>query len=430
MTTIFDAFIAFLMAALLNGFLAGRLRRSFSPEEGRMLTRVFALAVALRYIGAVAVNVYASESRTFADLYWGDSFTYDQGGYALAQNWAGEGFTGGPIGVSGYGFQYFVGVLYYFFGRNQLLVQFINGTIGASAGLVIYVIARNLFNRGAARWAFLFMSFFPQMIFWSCAMYKDPSILLCIALCMLAVLRLRDRFSPGNLLLFMAASIYLLTLRFYVFYMVAFAALGTFLFAQRRGLFGSLVAQLVLVAAFLGALAFGVRRETLEEQSAYFDLEKLQTARMGQIQQGRSGYGGEINVTTRSGVLAALPVGLVYLLFAPFPWSISGVRQLLTLPETLVWYSLMPSLVRGLVHLMRTRFRAVLPIVVFAATLTTAYAIFQTNVGTAYRQRTQVTMFFFIFMGVGLELKREQRLRRAQRGGPRPYPPAARPAWR
>ena len=32
-------------------------------------------------------------------------------------------------------------------------------------------------------------------------------------------------------------------------------------------------------------------------------------------------------------------------------------------------------------------------------TLTLAYALMQGNVGTAYRQRTQVTMFFFVFMG-------------------------------
>ncbi len=72
------------------------------------------------------------------------------------------------------------------------------------------------------------------------------------------------------------------------------------------------------------------------------------------------------------------------------------------LPETLVWYALMPAFVRGVVYAMRHRFRAVLPILVFAASLTGAYALMQGNVGTAYRQRTQVTMFFFIFMAVGI----------------------------
>jgi hypothetical protein len=83
----------------------------------------------------------------------------------------------------------------------------------------------------------------------------------------------------------------------------------------------------------------------------------------------------------------------------------------------------MPALVRGLLYTIRYRFREALPILVFAVILTTAYAIFQSNVGTAYRQRTQITMFFFVFMGAGIELKRarveQARLRSA----------AAVPAW-
>jgi hypothetical protein len=58
---------------------------------------------------------------------------------------------------------------------------------------------------------------------------------------------------------------------------------------------------------------------------------------------------------------------------------------------------------------------------VFAASLTAAYALMQGNVGTAYRQRTQITMFFFIFMGVGLAERRRQL--KARTGA------APQPAW-
>jgi len=76
----------------------------------------------------------------------------------------------------------------------------------------------------------------------------------------------------------------------------------------------------------------------------------------------------------------------------------------------------MPALVRGLLFTIRTRFRTALPILVFAAALTCAYAVFQGNVGTAYRQRTQVTMFYFILMAAGVVEKRRAR---------QPAPPAA-----
>ncbi len=41
--------------------------------------------------------------------------------------------------------------------------------------------------------------------------------------------------------------------------------------------------------------------------------------------------------------------------------------------------------------------------------LTISYSIFQGNVGTAYRQRTQIQVFLFIFIGVGWTIIQERR---------------------
>ncbi len=88
------------------------------------------------------------------------------------------------------------------------------------------------------------------------------------------------------------------------------------------------------------------------------------------------------------------------------------------MPETFVWYALMPAFVRGLSFAVKRQLRVVLPILVFAVSLTAAYALMQGNIGTAYRQRTQVTMFFFIFVGVGLAERRRQREARAALAAP------------
>jgi hypothetical protein len=253
------------------------------------------------------------------------------------------------------------------------------------------------------------MAFFPQMVFWSTGIYKDPAILLSISLAIYAVVSLRERLATKTIVVFVAAVVALITLRFYVAYFVLFAALATFLFGQRRGVGRSVVALFLLVAASYGALAVAVRRDTLERQTTYLSLERLQITREDQAANSRSGFGQEYDVSTPIGALRALPTGLVYLLFAPFPWAVSGLRQALALPETLAWYALMPAFVRGFSYALRRQLSAVLPIVVFAVTLTAAYALMQGNVGTAYRQRTQVTMFFFVFMAVGIVEKRQRR---------------------
>jgi 4-amino-4-deoxy-L-arabinose transferase-like glycosyltransferase len=284
--------------------------------------------------------------------------------------------------------------------------------VGATTVLVIYAIAIRLFDCAVAHWAALFMAFFPQMIFWSTGMYKDPPILLCIAVCMYAVLRLREYPAPTMVALFVAAELALVTLRFYIAYFVGIAALATFLFARRRGAVRLLITYVVLVGALFGALNMAIKRETLERQASYMTLDRLQTTREDQAMWSKSGFGREYDVSTPAGALAALPTGLVYLLFAPFPWAISGLRQVLVLPETLVWYALMPAFLRGFVYAARRHWRSILPIVVFAASLTAAYALMQGNVGTAYRQRTQVTMFFFIFMAAGIVEKRRRGVKR------------------
>jgi hypothetical protein len=46
---------------------------------------------------------------------------------------------------------------------------------------------------------------------------------------------------------------------------------------------------------------------------------------------------------------------------------------------------------------------------IFSTMLTLVYSLFQGNVGTAYRQRSQLLVFYFIFVAVGIVLFQEKR---------------------
>jgi putative Ca2+/H+ antiporter (TMEM165/GDT1 family) len=93
------------------------------------------------------------------------------------------------------------------------------------------------------------------------------------------------------------------------------------------------------------------------------------------------------------------------------------LRQSIALPEMLIWWAAFPLLVLGWWFAMKHRLRQVAPIVLFTTMLTLAYAVFQGNVGTAYRQRSQLLVFYFIFVAVGAVImleKREDRVRQAK----------------
>ena len=117
-----------------------------------------------------------------------------------------------------------------------------------------------------------------------------------------------------------------------------------------------------------------------------------------------SGFGSEIDVSTAEGAISVVPIGFLYLMFAPFPWEMKNFRQAITLPEVLVWWSMIPLLVAGVWYTIRHRLRSSIPVLIFSLMLTLAYSIFQGNVGTAYRQRTQIQVFLFIFISVGISL--------------------------
>ena len=85
-------------------------------------------------------------------------------------------------------------------------------------------------------------------------------------------------------------------------------------------------------------------------------------------------------------------------------------------PEMMLWWASIPFLVLGLWFTIRHRLREVAPIIIFLTLLTISYSIIQGNVGTAYRQRAQLLIFYFIFVAVGYALyrqKREQKVHRA-----------------
>ena len=135
----------------------------------------------------------------------------------------------------------------------------------------------------------------------------------------------------------------------------------------------------------------------------------MQVSRLDLARSAESGLDENVDVSTTEGAILAIPIGFAYLMFAPFPWQVSNFRQSITLPEVLLWWALLPLAVSGLWYTVRHRLRKAFPILIFGVMLTLAYSIFQGNVGTAYRQRTQIQVFMFIFIAVGWSLYQEKK---------------------
>jgi hypothetical protein len=417
------------VAALFAGLVIGRV-----ADHGSYLVKLFMLALIVRMIIGVAVFAFHGQ-----EFFGGDAFTYDYFGSQQLLAWAGDKFAQlevdrfvGTGYRSGWGMVSLVAVIYAIVERNMLAIQFFNAVLGAATAPIIFLCAHEVFkNRRVARVAGIAVAFYPSLVLWSSQGLKDGPIVFFLALSILATLKLGHKFSGPYLAMLITSLIAVLGLRFYVFYMLLIAIAGAFVIGMRAVTLKSLARQFVVVFVVgLAMMYFGVTRYATVQYEQYGSLEQVQRSRLDASQSAQSGFGKDVDVSTTSGALTTIPTGIVYLLFAPFPWQLGSLRQSLTIPEMVVWWGSFPLLVLGGWFSIKHRLRQISPILIFTSMLTLAYSVFQGNVGTAYRQRAQLLVFYFIFVAVGAVLvkeKREER-RRASRVALLESVPQRRPA--
>jgi hypothetical protein len=383
------------------------------------LFQLFVAGVLIRIL--VGTLIYGFHWQEF---FGGDALTYDFFGNALLKVWEGNKSYQGAIDVfsaggaaSGWGMIYMVASIYKVIGRNMLAIQYVNSVLGAATAPIAYLISMEIFpKRRVARLCALLSAFFPSLVLWSCQGLKDGPIVFLLVLSMLATLKLGNRFTVKYLAALGLALCSLITLRFYVFYIVVLAVAVAFILGRRRLTAQSFARQLLIMIVIGMALAyFGVSRYATQQFDAYGSFRQLQLMRLDASQSAVSGFGQDIDVSSPEGALSALPLGLTYLLLAPFPWQLGSLRQIITLPEMLVWWASLPLLLVGLIFTIKYRLREVAPILIFTTLLTLTYSILQGNVGTAYRQRAQLLIFYFVFVAVGFVLGREKREEKARR---------------
>lgn len=375
------------------------------------LTNIFFVALVLRL--GFGFLIYAFDLRGF---FGGDALTYDTRGGWMADYWAGVIIDNSKqfewsLGLHGpgWGMTYLVGAIYYVFGENFLAAQSFVAAVGAVTAPLVYLCAHAVYsNKSVARFAAIGVAVFPAFVIWSGQLMKDGLIVFLLVMVMLMVIKLQEKFSYWAIVVLVLSLGGIISLRFYIFYMVAAAVVGSFVLGTTTNLPSLLRRTAILVIAGISLTYLGVLRTASVDLEAIGDLDKIQNSRQDLARSADSGFGEEIDVSTPEGALSAIPTGLVYLMLAPFPWQMATLRQSITLPEVLVWWAMLPLLVWGFWYTIRHRLRVAFPILIFSSMLTLAYSIFQGNVGTAYRQRTQLQVFFFMFIAVGWVLLKER----------------------
>jgi hypothetical protein len=376
------------------------LLRQFT-EEKEFITTLFLLGLSVRLGFGIFVHVFE-----LRDFFGGDAFTYDNNGAGWVDVWLGHAapnerliFQNDPRSGVGWGMNYFTAGIYFLLGRNIFAAQSVCAVVGAATAPMVFFCTKNIYNNlKVAKTTAIAIAVFPSFVIWSSQLLKDGLILFLLVAAMTMVLQLQTRFSYAALGLLLLSLLGIMSLRFYIFYMVLVAVAGS-LVVGLAGPQRSVLRSTIVIVLLGGTLTFLGAGERVSVGLAMFgNLERMQLSRSDLALRATSGFGADMDISTPEGAITVLPLGFAYLMFAPFPWEAANLRQAITIPEVLVWWAMLPLLISGLIYTIKNQLRRAFPILIFSLLLTLAYTNFQGNVGTAYRQRTQIQVFLFILI--------------------------------
>jgi hypothetical protein len=383
-------------------------------EEKEFLWNLFLAALIVRLLYGTIAYYF-----DFWLYFAGDAETYNAFGNTLAEYLKGnsilsdfESYRFFGFRQSGWGMFWLIGLLYYVIGQNPIAGNMFCSIFGALAAPIGYLCAKELFNNSKiGKITGFFVAFFPGFINWSSFMMKDGILVFLLVLAVLMIIRLQKSFNLFYISLLLFSLFGIISLRFYIFPMILTAIIGSFMIGikTQSDSLGSLIRRFLLIFGIGIVLTYAGAFSSVQESVETFgNIERLNNARLDQSQTADSGFE-KVDVSTTEGAISFLPIGLMYLMLAPFPWQLTSVRSALTMPEMLVWWFSIPFLISGIMFAVKHRLRETMPVLIFTLMLTVGYAIFQGNVGTAYRQRTQIQVFHFMFIGAGFVLFMERR---------------------
>jgi hypothetical protein len=376
---------------------------SSAEDDARFLRQLVLWAFLIRAMAALLLD-WTGYSKMLAP----DETTYASYGRRLALYWTGDNLikparfeTDDPQA-----YFYMNAASYYLFGATQLPLKLANALVGAITCRYVFLLAQQLFGVAVARRTARLVQLFPSLVLWSAVNIRDVWVIFLVVFISWKSLQLSQGYSRLALGQFALALFLLSRFRDYLFLVVSVPPVVALLIGNRGNLIRNFLVSSAAAIAVLLLLQSGAMGQRTQAQ---LSLEAMSEIRRD-MATGSSAFEREADISTPGRALAFLPIGLAYFLFSPFPWQITSLLKLFSVPEMLIIYYLTPSIIRGIRHAVRHRFRESFQLLLLTTLLTLSYALGSGNVGTLYRHRAQAIAFYLMFGAAGLEVARQRRV--------------------
>jgi hypothetical protein len=403
----------FLILGLAMPFILGK---NPDKEDAEFQINIFYIAFSLRVLlGLVFYGWGLSE--LFGDE---DASGYIYGWYA-AENWYKNGLDGfindayKALFVSlNTGQAIIWGIpMFIFAGASRMIVSVINSFAGAVLVVVVYRLAKKLFDFQTAKITALLMTFWLSFILLSAGTSKEM-LVICLEWSLLYVaIRNQKGLTQKDILLSAPIMLVLYTLRFYAFYICAGALFVRAIITNKKYFVRNSVLGVILVASllfFLDANGLANRDFTrLDVQNTQVDSWRTNVAKT-------TGSGTNV-MSEYKGSILLIPVATLYFFFAPFPWEIFGgtMRASFAAIENIVLIILFVIGFPAIKVFFKEKIYQVVPVLAFCV----VYASFQiwglSNLGLAWRHKQTVMPLFFMLLALSITKNFRKNLPAARR---------------
>lgn len=328
-----------------------------------------------------------------------DANTYHNDAKQIVRHWS-QGAPMPDIAVGKEGFYLALASIYQILGPYRVAGLVLISLCSALLVPLISDTTRRLFGPTAGRVLLPLIVLLPGFLVWTSQLLREAPILAGLALATNLAVRLSERFTPGRIAMLGLTVAVLFTLRANIAYVFA-AGLLVGLAVGGRHLVTGLVTATAAIGLLAGIVLAGGLGEGGYKLSAKADLKQVNGIRAAHATTAKSGVAPDSDVSTASGSLAYLPIGVPQLLLGPFPWQVRNLRQTAGLLEAMTVWWLVPSFVRGLRRAGRRLGRRLALLLAPAVGVVVVLALLIGNSGTLVRERMQVMVLLLPLVALG-----------------------------
>lgn len=313
-------------------------------------------------------------------------------------------------------FTYFIGFVYYLFGYVPIMIKSLNLAISGFSSIIVYNMAKHIYNARSGRLALLIFTFFPSIFIFSMSLLREPLIIFCVLVILYKLIGLSKTITLKDALSLLTVLLLILFLREELFVlMVLLAGLVILFRVTGRSKFIVLLGMACMLAYAVTAPMFratafsrpGVIFKNIapvifsRNASLYFaggrlayrifpekyyeEYKKYPT---------REAYYNSKERITVGEFIRYMPKGVFFYLMRPFPFINKGVIDILFSIQMVAWYCLMAFAALGLC---RTKIKIVYPMLLYIAMMIFFSSMIDANEGIVLRHRDCIVPLIVIF---------------------------------